>query len=368
MGYERVISGDSHVREPVDLWWRTVGNRFGERTPRFVDKYKGKKGNYFFTGRYYSKVGVNHKPEDERTEEEDLIIKSGYDPQVRLEFQRRAGVEAEVLYPSLMAQVVAIEDAEVAQACTRVYNDWIAEFAAADPRRLIGVGVAPIHDPDWARDEVERFVKKGLRGALINVVPPPGAKPLRHRSYDRFWEVCQASDLPIVLHIVSGQAVDPLLYFHNPEDYEEAGRAMFDVWHEIQGTLANEFIFGGILDRFPRLKVLCGEYEVSWIPHFMFRIDQIQSDFPGFVEMPSLEHRASDYMRTRIWHGMTDDPYAADSIKHVGADRVLWGSDFPHVRSIGLDTQSRLPELLKGFSREDQQRIVGGNTARLFNL
>ena len=74
MGYERVISGDSHVREPVDLWWRTVGNRFGERTPRFVDEYKGKKGNYFFTGRYYSKVGVNHKPEDERTEGEPSEI------------------------------------------------------------------------------------------------------------------------------------------------------------------------------------------------------------------------------------------------------------------------------------------------------
>src|SRR4051812_47639492 len=289
MQYEVVISGDSHVREPVDLWWRTIGNRFGERTPRFVDEYKGKKGNYFFTGRYYSKVGVNHKPEDERTEEEDLIIKSGYDPQVRLEFQRRAGVEAEVLYASLMAQIVAIEDVEVAQACARVYNDWIAEFSAADPRRLIGVGVAPIHDPDWARGEIERCAKKGLRGALINVVSPPGAKPLRHRSHDQLWEICQASDLPVVLHIVSGQAVDPLLYFHNPEDYEEAGRAMFDVWHEIQGTLANEFIFGGILDRFPQLKVLCGEYEVSWIPHFMFRIDQIQNDFPGFVEMPSLK-------------------------------------------------------------------------------
>jgi predicted TIM-barrel fold metal-dependent hydrolase len=363
-----VISGDSHVREPVDLWWRTIGNRFGDRTPRLVDEFKGKKGNYFFTGRYHSKVGVNQKPEHERTAEEDLIIKSGFDPQVRLEFQRLAGVQAEILYPSLMAQIIAVDDAAVAQACAEVYNDWIAEFCAADPRRLIGVGVAPVHDPDWARREIERFAKKGLRGALVNVVPPPGAKPLRHRSYDPLWQICEEADLPIVLHIVSGQAVDPLLYFHDREDYEEAGRAMLEVWHEIQSTLANEFIFGQILDRFPRLKLLCCEYEVSWIPHFLFRIDQIQADFPGYVEMPSLEHRASDYMRTRIWHGMTDDPYAADAIKHVGADRVLWGSDFPHVRSIGLDTQGRLAQLLDAFTREDQLRIVGGNTAQLFNL
>src|SRR5262249_28618592 len=150
MQYELVISGDSHVREPVDLWWRTIGNRFGERTPRYVDAYKGKPGNYFFTGRYYSKVGVNHKPEHERTAAEDLCSRRDSVPPNRPEFQRRAGVRAEILYPSLMAQIVAIEDQAVAQACAVVYNDWIAEFCAADPRRLVGVGVAPIHDPDWA--------------------------------------------------------------------------------------------------------------------------------------------------------------------------------------------------------------------------
>ena len=75
----------------------------------------------------------------------------------------------------------------------------------------------------------------------------------------------------MILHIITGQEIDPLVYFHDEEQYKQAPRAMFNVWNEIHGTLGNDFIFGGILDRFPKLKVLCGEYELSWLPHVMYR-------------------------------------------------------------------------------------------------
>lgn len=368
VGYKRVISGDSHVREPVDLWWKAMGAKFGDRTPRALDEHDGRKGKFFFSGQRVSKYGVTEKPVEERTEEDDLIVRSGYDSDVRVEFQKRAGIAAEIMYPSLTAQIIAIEDARVAQAACQVYNDWIAEFCSRDFKRLIGVAVIPIHDIDWAIAEVRRTAAKGLRGAMINVTPPPGARPYVDRAYDPLWTICQDNDWPVILHIITGQAVDPLVYFHNERDFLQAARHMFAVWNEIQETLSNDFIFGQILDRFPKLKILCGEYEVSWLPHFMFRMDQVQDDFKSFIKLPPLKHRASDYIRTRIYHGMVDDPYAMDGLTRVGYGQVLWGSDFPHVRSIGLDTQPRLAEMLGNLPKDAQEKIVGGNAARLFNI
>jgi uncharacterized protein len=369
MKFDRVISGDSHVREPADLWLKVMGAKHGDRTPRPLQEYEGRKGKFFYPGgKRVSKFGVAEKPADQRTEEEDLIVRAGYDPDVRVQFQKRAGIAAEIIYPSLTAQIVAIDDAEIAQAACQVYNDWIAEFCSRDPSRLIGASVIPVHNIDWAIAEVRRTASKGLRGAVVNVTPPRGAPSYVDRTYDKLWATCQELDAPVILHIVTGQEVDPLVYFHDETQYAQATRAMFAVWNEIQGTLSNDFIFGGIFDRFPTLKVLCGEYELSWLPHFMFRLDQVQDDFSDYIKLPKLKLRASEYMKTRVYHGMIDDPYAAIGFEHVGYSQVLWGSDFPHVRSIGIETQSRLSELLADIPRDIQLQLVGANAARLFNL
>ena len=91
--------------------------------------------------------------------------------------------------------------------------------------------------------------------------------------------------------------------------------------YEIMGVLANEFIFGRILDRFPRLKLVCSEFEISWIPPFMWRLDQMQEDFGYRLDLPKLDLKASDYMRRRIWHGVIDDPFAAESVKKIGTEQ-----------------------------------------------
>jgi predicted TIM-barrel fold metal-dependent hydrolase len=131
-------------------------------------------------------------------------------------------------------------------------------------------------------------------------------------------------------------------------------------------VLANDFIFGSILDRFPSLKIVCSEFELSWVPGFMARLDQIDVIAPR-LHLPRLDLRASDYMRTRIWHGFIDDTAAVHSIPYIGASQVLWGSDFPHTRSIGLDAQSTLAKQLVTLSRNEQEQVVGGNAAQVFN-
>lgn len=373
MTYENLVSSDSHVREPIDLWWKTIGKRFGERTPRLIHEYKGLAGDFFYTGgrvAKYVRTDVSLKLDleggNEKAKRARMIVESGYDPHQRIEFQRLAKIRAEVLYPSAFAPVMQCGDAEVAQAAAEVYNDWMAEFCAPAADRLIGIAAIPTYDPKWAIKELGRVRAKGLRGAFINTVVPEGVTPYRTKSWDVFWSTAQALDMPVILHIITGRVLDPLLYGITKEDYEHGPRDMIEIFNEIQGTVANEFVFGQILDRFPTLKVVEAEWEVSWLPLFMFRLDQMQQDFTPLMDLPKLKLRASEYIKTRIWHGMTDDPYGIHAIKEVGSDQVLWGSDFPHIRSRSFDTQEFVAELFAPLTPNEQAKVIGDNATRVF--
>jgi predicted TIM-barrel fold metal-dependent hydrolase len=86
------------------------------------------------------------------------------------------------------------------------------------------------------------------------------------------------------------------------------------------------------------------------------------------MSIRDLKMRASDYMKTRVYHGMIDDAYGPQLMPLIGADRVLWGSDFPHIRSIGLEAQEHVHSQLANLPREDQEKIVGGNAAQVFHI
>ena len=372
--FDRVISADSHVMEPFDMWWNAIGHKYGDRTPRVLEEYQGERRNFFYTGYQGGPISrineLNPVSEAAAFEAQEKGLGAvGYDPAVRVKFQEEAGVSAEVMNSTRMLAILRNPDVEILQACAEVFNDWEAEFCSYNPKRLIGVSVIPMYDIDWATKELARTLKKGLRGPMINCQPPEGALPYRRKEYDRFWAIANEAGIPLTLHLLTGQALDPIpLAGLQTEEEAEVNPGMWiDLFNEIQGVLANDFIFGGIMDRFPNLRLICSEYEMSWIPGFLSRLDQIE-DVALRIRVGKLPMRASDYMRTRVYHGLIDDVYGGEMVPIVGTDRVLWGSDFPHLRSIGLDAQETLTEMFKDLPRKEQEKIVGGNAVEAFNL
>ncbi len=374
--YRKLISADSHVMEPPDLWWNALGPKFGERTPRPLDEFKGEKGSFFYSGYLGSPVQRIRVPLSSETEaaayeaQEMGMGAVGYDPEVRVKFQLEAGIDAEVMNPTTMLGLMRNPDGPVLQACSEVYNDWMAEFVSYSPQRLIGISVIPMDDIDWAVDELARTLNRGLKGPMINCQAPEGHPPYRDPVYDKFWAAAEEAGAPITMHIITGRVMDALILARLGQTQEETSAnpgLWIDLFIEAQTVLANDFIYGGILDRFPNLKLLCSEFEVSWIPGFMSRLDQLDDVAPR-LNLPKLKMRASEYMKTRVFHGFIDDSAAEVAIPYVGVDRILWGSDFPHIRSMGLDAKSTLYQQLQTFSEEDQAKLVGENAVKVFDL
>ena len=368
--YSKLISADSHVVEPFDIWEKAIGHKYGDRTPRIIHEYRGIKGEYFYHGAKDEDIFSMRVEEAEKEAEERGLKECGYDPAVRVRFMKQANIKAEVLNTTLTLPLFRNPDYELVHACAQVFNDFLAEFVSYDPKRLIGTSVIPLDDVDWAVSELKRTVTKGLTSAMINCQAPEGRPPFRDSIYDPFWAAAQDANVPLTLHFRTGnkgiinEAVVPTL----SEEERGEGPGMFvDIFNEIQVVLANDFIFGRILDRFPRLIIICSEFEMAWVPSFMARLEQMMQFGPGMY-LPKLQMRASEYMQTRIWHGLIDDPFAQFTIPLVGADQVLWGSDFPHVRSISFEAEGTVKKLLETLPFEAQEKVVGGNAAKVFNV
>ena len=189
----RLISGDSHINEPPDLWTSRVRAKFKDRAPRIERLEKG--DAWIMEG---SPTPINFGnnangglPAAERSawmRFED-IRKGGHVPAVRLEEQAQDGVEAEVLFPTprVSHNVFANNaDREFHLDCIRAYNDWLSEYASFAPDRLAGIAMIPTTDVASAVAELTRAMAlPGLRGALIGRYPSGSLAPSPED--DPFW-------------------------------------------------------------------------------------------------------------------------------------------------------------------------------------
>ena len=141
MAEERIVSADSHVIEPADVWTARIDRRFADRAPHVVTEFKGKTGDFFVAEGMaplaiaaFAVAGVNPKEFKTKMREGYANVRpGGWDPAERIKDQERDGVVAEVIYPSFGMRLFQLEDSGLRTACFRAYNDWLAEYCSYDP-------------------------------------------------------------------------------------------------------------------------------------------------------------------------------------------------------------------------------------------
>ena len=304
---------------------------------------------------------VDANAKDRRLED---LARAGSDPAFRLELMAKDNVAAEILNPTWGLWIPRITDGAMRNACAEVYNDWIQEYCSENLDRLIAIAMVPIIDVEWAVKELARTIKRGARGVMIGTNPPDGAKPYRDRHYDPFWAAAEDAGLPVTLHIVTGKVRDPFTY-HGAKERENVPASFIELFQEAAPVLANEFIFGGIFDRFPKLKVFLSEYDAFWLPILKYRVNRIER-FPAFDHLQ--KKPASRYIEENIFAGIINDPLAAKLRSEIGVDRMMWGSDFPHPPCPYPNTTQNIERVLGDMSPEDRYKVVAGNVIKLYDI
>lgn len=365
----KIISADSHMCEPPSLWVERIDHRFRDRAPRIVKDPDGKKGSFFICENLppfrVSGAFAAGKTFDKSFMEAGMenAIPGGWNPAERIKDMESDGVAAEVLYTTCAFVLFWLDDATLQEACFRVYNDWLAEFCSYAPSRFAGLGLISLFDIEQGRQELERCKKMGLKGAMIWASPPED-QPYRSSAYDSFWATAQELEIPLSLHLVTGKSK------HSQQDESnlvDLYVRMINRPHEIQDSLLT-LIFSGVLERFPRLRLVSAEADVAWVPHMLERADKYFRRFKQGYNV-TLSLKPSEYFRRQVYATFIDDPMGLKTYHLLGgADNIMWSTDYPHQASTFPHTREFIEREFQGVPEADKRKIVCDNAARLYGF
>jgi aminocarboxymuconate-semialdehyde decarboxylase len=279
-------------------------------------------------------------------------IRPGFsDLDLRRKEMDRQGVRIHAL--SLTVPMVYWADAELGLRLARAVNNALGQAHTAFPDRFVGVATLPMQEPKLAIEELDRAARlPGIRGVYLGT--NIRGRELSDPDFFPLYARMEALKLPLLLHpldVIGAARLAPYYLGNllgNPFDTAVA---------------AAHLIFGGVLDRFKRLEVC--------LPHaggaFPYLVGRLSRGWKVRGECRHLKRAPSAYLRRFTYDTIS---HSAEALRYlialVGADRVMLGSDYcfdmGYERPVGVITR------LRGLSRLDQARILGGNANRVLRL
>ncbi|MHB8464593.1 MAG: amidohydrolase family protein [Acidimicrobiales bacterium] len=378
MGDWLAIDADTHVTEPGDVWTSRVPARFVDHVPHMVRNDAGW-DVWMLDGEMISVVGMTAtagwpKPFPDGPHTIDECPQAAYDAGARLRYMDEVGIWAQVLYPNVAGfgsqRFLQIDDDELKLACVRAYNDFLREWAAADPRRLVTIMATPFWDVDAAVGEVERCAELGHRGVLFTGEPQRFGLPyLGERHWDPLWAAAQAAGLPIHFHIGSGDMSSSF----QRERVVAHGTAATYAFTSTELFLKNglqvaDLLTSGVLARFPDLKFVSVESGIGWIPFVLEAVDHSYLEArPG--RSSEWDLLPSEYFSRQVYACYWFETTAPTALlDHIPVDNILFETDFPHPTCLFGDVRERIDASLANASATDRHKILWDNAAHLYSI
>ena len=379
-GY-KLISADSHVNEPPAAWER-VQKQYGDRAPKVVwNPSETERGPYVvidewntslegknrescameFVGMLFGGVAAIGVPRGRASANAAKMREEfrwedwpgPWEPSARIKDQDKDGVEGEVLYASHLRHFYELSenDEPFLRAIAQSYNDWLMDFCSYAPNRLIGLPVISVLNPEGAASDLDHYVtKRGAKGFMIGSSVAVGMSYGDPR-FDHIWAEAQDLDVPLAMHTTTGKWKRPSVL--NPKI-----RSLGGDYAEVQASLA-EMIYGGIFDRFPRLKIVVAEFDIGWVAHMVGTLDAHNPD-------QGLKMAPADYLRRNVWFTFQDDRAGVLTTPMYGEDNFLWSSDYPHGVTTWPDSQIIVDRQFEGISEEIKRKVTRQNTIDLY--
>ncbi len=378
----KVMDSDIHVMEPADLYSKYMDPKWGDAVPR-PQGPRPSTGIYTWVKADGSRVrtlpaeleglrdpvrGAGDRMADPRFAE---ALERDYDARSMLDAMDVEGVDVSVLFRTQPQFADETQDPEYSFAIARAWNDWVTAYASANPERLRPAGQVPLNDIDLAVKEARRVITElGHIGLCVHPEPIHG-HVIHDPYFDPLWATAQEMDVPICFHPTAG-ANQPNI---GSRFLKVEPRFLWGALTQpIEDLLAlASFCGGGVLEKFPRLRVAFLEGNCAWLPWLLYRLDERceharDSNYAGVGSSLRLTMLPSEYFKRQGFVSVDPDEYlAADVIKHVGDDNLVFSTDWPH-------GDARYPEAtdtllsMPGISDESKRKIFWDNTARLYNL
>jgi predicted TIM-barrel fold metal-dependent hydrolase len=388
----KVISVDDHVIEPAHLFETWLPAKYRDRGPKPLTagigdlQYVG--GKYRFTTdpdgqitdwweyegelfpykRIIAAVGFSR---DEMTLDgitREQMRRGCWDPKARLEDMDMNHVEGSLCFPTFprfCGQTFAeAKDKEVGLACVRAYNDWMVEEWCGDSGgRLIPLCLIPLWDIDLAVAEIRRNAERGVRAVTFSEIPTYLGLPSIHSGYwDPFFAVCEETGTVVNMHIGSSSQMPAA-----SPDAPPAVQAALSFNNAMASMM--DFLFSGVLVKFPRLKLAYSEGQMGWIPYALERADDVWEEHRAWGGVKDLiPEPPSTYYYRQIFCCFFRDKHGIEAIKTVGEDNATFETDYPHVDSTWPHTKQVAAEHVAGLSDEVTYKLLRGNAIRMLEL
>ncbi len=330
-----IIDGDGHVHEDVDG---------GEALRRHMDpKFRTRpfRGGGFVDRSVGGKYGRRHGNPENQLQDMDV-----------------EGIDVAVLYPTALLGAWGLRDRAYAVALHRAYNNWLAEFCSHNPDRLKGVACVPMVEPEEAAKELERGVTQlGLMGAMAHTYVYN--HQVGDSCYDDLYACAQQYDVPVAFH-AQGSEIERFNRF----DTFLAEHTIGHTFEQMSATIL--FIYAGILEKFPRLRVGFLEGMTGWVPMLAERMDEEYEHRP--FEAPLLTKEPSDYLKSdRVFFGAEPGEWMIPTVvRFLGTDQtLLYSSDYPHWDGDFPNSTRQMVDR-DDLSDQNKRNILGDNARRFY--
>jgi predicted TIM-barrel fold metal-dependent hydrolase len=368
-------SGDSHVLEPQDLWISRMPDGLGERMP-WSEKTEHSEivhvDGQTFERRLPSSVRAGtywHRGEMKELDGEDVNDLSveapgARDIPIRLKDLDHEGIWGEVVYPSIGLWNGLIKDPVLYREGVRTMNDWLKESVIDVTPRMIPAAEVSVLSVQDAVHEVHRVVEMGFKIISLPTLLDDDVPNWNSELWDPLWTVAEENGIVLGFHIGS-EAKAPTEM--TGQVYRGPGGAILNYVETTFGgqRAAVMMVSSGALDRHPGLRVLISEGGATWVPFIADRMDEAYRQHSMFVR-PRLSRAPSEILYNQVYSSFQHDRSAIAAYTAMGYEKVLWGSDYPHMEGTFGHTQETLQGLLAGVAPDVAYRITLGNFLDLF--
>jgi predicted TIM-barrel fold metal-dependent hydrolase len=363
-----VIDGDGHCNEPRDLFDRYLESGFRDRGPKIVPvgnveywMVEGKclprpVGN-FGHGSSSGYFGTDLAKKGMATTTQSLDDAPG-----RLKDLDQEGIDIQVAYPNIMAMASHLDNGELAAAMCRAYNNYAAEKARSFNGRVKPVAVVALQNPTEAAKELRRAIKNlGLVGTVVTGIV--GARNLDDPYFTPFFREANELGVAVGVHWITGCFDSPgQERFKDPYFYIHMVGMPFNLMIGIMTLIG-----GGVMEKYPRIKFVFLEIGAAWLPYWMWRMDDHYAT--SSHQLPTLPNPPSAYVRSDSCYVSCepDEEGLAHSADSLGAERIIFASDYPHG---DCDFPHSVVKLRwrTDIGDELKEQILWKNAARLYGL